>query len=203
LEPDIAMNEDQQYVLYRRIYRMRKKKFKPAEIATVLDLPIGTVQKILNQLDENGVSPGLETEKATQVKTESNAYVIPVLRKEYHILDLGGVFTFQFLKTLRAEFEEVLKSKDSWPVAIKMNDAVSVDSSIVGLIMNFAKEMKSIGRTVVFLDPSKPVDNLFKQLNLYEKIPVYGTELVLQEKIKELNLHSSEEKKRRGRFAGF
>ena len=51
---------------------------------------------------------------------------------------------------------------------------------------------------MVLLDPSKTMDALLRQLSIYNTLPVFGTELAIEEKLKEL-MPKTDDRNRRAR----
>lgn len=176
------MNTDD-FILYRRIYRMRKQKFKPTAIAAALSIPIATVYKVLKQFNQHGeAGHGKSSEKSGQ----EAAYMVPMERPDYLVLDLGGQFVVRHIKSLREEFQKIADAPDQRLVALRLAEVQTADSSGIGLLMNFHAQMQKKNRPVVLLDPSKSMDALLRQLSIYSTLPVFGTELALQEKLKDL-----------------
>ncbi len=191
------MNTADNFILYRRIYRMRKQKFKPTAIATALGIPIATVYKVLRQFGhhEQELHPH---GKAMHHKSDT-AYIVPLDRPQYLVLDLGGQLTFRHMKPLKEEFQKVVDSSDTRPVALRLAEVEAADSSGIGLMMNFHMQMQKKGRTVLLLDPNKNIDSVLRQLSIYNTLPVFGTELALEEKIKDF-LPKADDRSRRGRI---
>lgn len=190
------MNTDE-FVLYRRIYRMRKQKFKPTAIAAVLGIPMATVYRVLKQFSHHedsahGKNPGQKEAEA--------AYVVPMERPHYLVLDLGGQFIVRYVKPLREEFQKVVDSTDKRPVALRLTAVQTADSSGIGLLMNFHAQMQKKNRPVVLLDPSKTMDALLRQLSIYNTVPVFGTEIALEEKIKDLMPKADDRSRRVRKF---
>jgi anti-anti-sigma factor len=192
------MKEQDKTLLYRRIYRLDRRNFKPAQISTALDLPVGTVIKVLKHLkQQNGEIP--EDTIAVPDKLNEPFSILTSDRKTYLILDIGGDLIAKNLVPFREELQKALKSDDVRPVALRLSDVENADSTAIGAIANFNKSMIEKNRRMVFLDPSEKIDRLFKQLNMYSAIPVFGTEMAVEKAL----TSSGDDKVKRGRFLKF
>ncbi len=188
------MNTDE-FILYRRIYRMRKQMFKPTAIAAALRIPMATVYKVLKQFSHH--DEGVQSKGQGPDGMEA-AYVVPMDRPNYLVLDLGGQFIVRYIKPLREEFQKIVDAADTRLVALRLAEVQTADSSGIGLLMNFHAQMQKKNRPVVLLDPSKTMDALLRQLSIYNTLPVFGTELAIEEKLKEL-MPKTDDRNRRAR----
>lgn len=191
--------DSDKFQLYRRIYRMRRQRFKPAEIATALELPIGTILKVIGQFENREFAA--PTNVKSGAKKSDAAYIIPVERNQYLILDIGGPLTYKHIRPIRDEFQKILRREEKRATALRLADTNGVDSSAVGAIVSFNTDMTRKGARVLLLDPSREIDRLFKQLNIYERIPVFGTETALEQWVRDFQ--ASEDKGKRGRLINF
>ena len=191
------MKQQDNSALYHRIYRLNKRDFRPAQIAAALDIPLGTVIKVLKQLEQSKMEV---SGHGTHHKHEHGeaVYIVVSDRKLYIMLDIGGSLVLDSLKAFREELQKTLESTDMRPVVLRLTDVRIADSSAIGTITNFHKNMVKKNRKVAFLDPSREVDAIFKELNMYKIIPVYGTEMALMQEF----VNVAEEKKR-ARFVNY
>lgn len=178
---------------------MKKQNFKDTEIATALDLPVGTIHKILKQLQNKKSIEDVVEENVVAASDTETVYIIPIERNKYIIIDISGSLIIKHLKSFKEELHKILESGDIRPVALRLTEINRIDSSAVGVIVNFNKNMLKKGRKVFFLDPSTEIDPILRQLNIYETIPVVGTELILEQKLKEF----FDERSRKSRLGGF
>lgn len=178
---------DDNLLLYRRVYRLHKRNFKPVEIATILELPVSTVNQVVNHLlnrDKNRIDTP-ESIAASSMGSDI-VEIITMQRKGYLVVDIGGNLVLQKLKPLRDEFTRLLEQDDNPVVALRLYDVTLIDSSAIGLMVNFSKKMEKNNRKVMFLDPSESVESIIRELNINTVIPIMGTELALERHLEEM-----------------
>ena len=67
------------------------------------------------------------------------------------------------------------------PLALRMADVRAVDAMAIDALLSLNNEFKKNRRYMAILDPSPGLEPVFKQHDLDEKIPIFGTERAFEE----------------------
>jgi anti-anti-sigma regulatory factor len=181
---------------YHRIYRLAVKNIDAQSIAATLHLPLRTVNNILERFNEaKKQSEATENETTPTASGEAHQHEhkkhgadshsfldIYILSKaRYAIVDLSGMLTQQHFDRLQKELSQLRSS--SWKaVAILMADVVAVDEKCFNEIVRFHDDFRNRGRFAALLDPSRAIEQFIDKHKIDEKVPIFGTEKVFEEK---------------------
>lgn len=181
---------------YHRIYRLALKNVDPQSIAATLHLPLRTVNNILERFQvANKGKPGQTLNETTEIaRTEAREHEpkkhgadlsfldIYILSKaRYAVVDLSGMVTQEHFDKLQKELNQMRSS--SWKaVAILMADVVAIDEKCVNEIVRFNDEFRNRGRFAALLDPSPAIEPFIQNHHIDDRIPIFGTEKVFEEK---------------------
>jgi anti-anti-sigma regulatory factor len=169
---------ENQMHIYQRIYRFSRRNIKPDKIAMTLDLPIKTVQKVLERFHRSQVHDEHQEEEIKREESFLDVYIVPKVR--YLVADISGWLTAVHEKKLRLELDSL--SKSQWKViALQMRDVIALDDSVTELIVAFYNQLLDRGRFTAILDPSPAIESYIIQHNLEQQIPVFGTEKTFEE----------------------
>ncbi len=175
----MGMVKADKYLLYRRIYRMKNKNFNPSEIATVLKIPLSTVNSVLDRLNND-----TEVGKKKVIEKTIEYFFVLITKRDYTVVDIGGPITEKIYSDLTTELDNVVKINDSFPAVIKLSDATEIEEGAVKIFLDFIKKMRMRKRLVYVLDPSDDVDDVLVSSGLYDEVDVFGTESALTNEIK-------------------
>ncbi|MBD3390604.1 MAG: hypothetical protein GF418_01170 [Chitinivibrionales bacterium] len=169
--------------MYHRIYRFAQRNVEPDRIALTLDLPLRTVQRVLDrfaQAQERGeeIHQGGNGGDQGQPETFLDVYVVPKVR--YVVADMSGWITAEHRERLREQLNEVSKSSFK-VVALLMRDALAMDEEGAEELVSFHDGMRRRGRYAAILDPSRHIESFIGTYGLEEKIPVFGTEKTFED----------------------
>jgi anti-anti-sigma regulatory factor len=179
--------------IYHRIYRFAVKNIDAQSIASTLNLPIRTVNNILERFHNAGkelpqeitVTDPPEGRSETKIKIQSEGlsfldiYILSKAR--YVIMDLSGMVTIDHIDKVQKELNRLASS--SWKaVALLMADVVMIDEKGMSEIIKFHNDFRGRGRFVALLDPSPAIEPFIEKYKIDEKIPIFGTEKVFEEK---------------------
>ncbi len=170
--------------IYHRIYRFSRRNVEPDRIALTLDLPLKTVQRVLERFAHAQKHGGLEhlvgdlasAEKEPQ--TFLDIYVAPKVR--YVVADISGWAVAEHALYLKERLHEIGRSQ--WKViALLMRDVISLDDAAAEVIVSFHDELVARGRYTAILDPSRQTEEYISEHQIEEKVPVFGTEKTFED----------------------
>lgn len=168
--------------IYHRIYRFAHRNVEPNRIALTLDLPLKTVQRVLEKFAQTHGQPleslhgGESGRKA--IETFLDVYVIPKVR--YVVADFSGWVTSAHKEKLKSELDNLAASQ--WKVfALLMRDVLAMDETGIECIMSFHETAGKRGRYSAILDPSEAIESFISECQLEERIPIFGTEKTFEE----------------------
>jgi anti-anti-sigma regulatory factor len=181
--------------IYHRIYRLALKNVDAQSIAATLQLPLRTVNIIMERFSANkkrkpadpadsGADARIKKTRAAHelsIKNQSFLDVYILSKARYAVIDLSGMVTEEHLEKLKKEIGHLAAS--TWKaVAILMADVIVVDEKGMAEIIRFHNEFSKRNRFVGLLDPSPAIEPFIEKHKLDEKIPIFGTEKVFEEK---------------------
>ena len=169
------------------MYWYAKRNVDPARIAAALNLPIKTVQHLIDILGEEKKPDGAKhLKKQLPFAAEASSAddfldLFAFTKTRYTVVDISGSIVKQYLPKLR---ELLLKVgiADRKPFALKMTDVALIDESGIAAIKTLYTGFKHQGRYCAILDPSPAVESVIKQHGLDTIIPIFGTEIAFEEK---------------------
>ena len=183
--------------MYHRLYRLAKRQVSPKLIAAALNIPVRTVQTVLNRMEQG--RNDLSSEKIIEIindpeekslATESflDIYFYPKTR--YAVLELVGILDSETFEKFNAELQRVTAS--SWKaVALKFTDVSVIDELSSKQILSFSKDLLAHGRYVAILDPAPAIEPLLIEFGLDPAIPIFGTERAFDDKALSLKKSAS------------
>lgn len=170
--------------MYHRLYRLMKRKIAPKVIAHTLNLPLRTVEHIINRMEKAG-NEKLKLNKATIQKSqkpddEKYLDIYFYTKTRYSILQLVGALTKPYCERFEKELQKVLMS--SWKaIALEMSDLSLIEEPCSDLIISYYPKFQEKDKFLAILDPSPAIDSQLIELKLEDHIPVFGTELAFEE----------------------
>ena len=170
--------------IYHRIYRFAQRNVEADRIALTLDLPLKTVQRVLDkfaqakelgELDASAI--GIEAEESEK-QTFLDVYIVSKVR--YVVADISGWATEEHCEKLGEELEKLKSSQ--WKVSVLlMKDTIEIDEKGMEIIIAFYNNLKSRGRYTAILDPSPRIEPFISAHQIEEKIPIFGTEKTFED----------------------
>jgi|GEM_PF-817573 len=168
--------------MYHRIYRLAHRDVPPDRIALTLDLPLKTVQRILEKFaqPQGNISESLHAGEDGRKAAETflDIYIIPKVR--YIVADFSGWVTTDHAGKLKSELEGLAASQ--WKViALLMRDVLGADATGMEAIISFHESTAARGRYCAILDPSAAIESIISENRLEERIPIFGTEKTFED----------------------
>ena len=177
--------------IYHRIYCYAKRNVAPLLIAHTLNLPVKTVENIVEKLAAN---KQLQPLQKTSEKSKSPDVVIGttaddeqfldvfIFAKTRHlVLDISGTLDKHNLQKLSDEVTK-LKSSELRAIAIKLTDIKMIDEDGFAALLSMHLEFKKMGKFTAILDPSPEADAFLQKSGNEKKIPIFGTESAFEAK---------------------
>jgi anti-anti-sigma regulatory factor len=169
---------DKQTNIYQRIYRFFRRNVEPDRIATTLDLPLKTVQNVLERFYQSQIKDEADAISSASEEPFLDVYVIPKVR--YLVADISGWLTAEHEKKIRTELDNLAKSQ--WKViALMMRDVIALDEFVTELLLAFYNQLIDRGRYTAILDPSPAIEAYIVEHKLEEQIPIFGTEKTFED----------------------
>jgi anti-anti-sigma regulatory factor len=170
-------NSDISQEIYHRIYRLYKKNIDTAVIATTVQLPLKTVQNIVNRFAHTYQSATTEPAGGGA----SWCDVLFMTRGRYAVLEISGAMSGERVSVCTAEFVRAVTLPFK-AFALRMTDVSEIDEKGIEAILAFARACTEKGIYVAILDPGAAVEGAIHTHGLDEKLPVFGTETVFEQK---------------------
>jgi hypothetical protein len=173
-QPELPMH------IYHRIYRFARRNVDADRIALTLDLPLKTVQRVLDRFaqSEEGLGPEIEQEAEKEPETFLDIYIIPKVR--YIVADISGWITGPNIEKIQSEFDKL--SKSQWKViALLMRDVMNMDEKGLEAVLTFRDNLAARSRYCAILDPSRSIEAFIDEHQLDERIPIFGTEKTFED----------------------
>ena len=174
--------------IYHRIYRLAAQKVDAQRIAATLNLPLKTVQGVLNKLASDkkrmpgdGYNPRNATEHQSAQDDGSFLDVYVYQKTRYTIVDFSGMLTSDHIPKISSELTRLSQS-GAKTIALLLAEVKSVDEAAMELIVDFCKSHASKGRFIALLDPSMEIEPFIEKNKIEEIIPIFGTEKMFEEK---------------------
>jgi anti-anti-sigma regulatory factor len=105
-------------------------------------------------------------------------YTFPKTR--YAIIEFVGVLSDSYSETVSRELQKVLSS--NWKaIGLKMNNVRSIDKSIADIILAYHQKCTTVAKFFAILDPSPEIEQQFKQFNIENVVPIFGTERAFED----------------------
>ncbi|HLV30769.1 MAG TPA: STAS domain-containing protein [Chitinispirillaceae bacterium] len=169
--------------MYHRFYRLHKRNIPPEAIANTLNLPLRTVQQLINRMNmTHSKTQKKVTTVQNPVKSENADYldIYFYTKTRYSIIQLVGVLTEKYSENLDKELQKSLTS--SWKaIALEMSNVSLIDETCSNLIISYYQNFLEKDKFLAILDPSPAVDSQLIELKLEGNVPVFGTELAFEE----------------------
>ena len=172
--------------LYRRIYRLHHQKVDLRLIAAALNIPIMTVQNVIERLGGE-VAPHHKGKPATADHgTNSKAKHLDQLvaftfnKIRFAVVDVAGPLTGENSLILAKELKTVMDLEFK-AASINLSEVSDLDQEGIKTILDFQSEYVSRGRYVALLDPSPEIESVIASSHLDDKIPIFGTERAFEE----------------------
>lgn len=169
--------------MYHRFYRLQKRNVPPEAIANTLNLPLRTVQQLINRMN---MTHSKTSKKVTTVQNPGKSENVDYLdiyfytKTRYSIIQLVGVLTEQYSENLDKELQKALSS--SWKaIALEMSNVSLIDETCSNLIISYYQKFMGKDKFLAILDPSPAVDSQLIELKLENNVPVFGTELAFED----------------------
>jgi anti-anti-sigma factor len=172
--------------IYHRLYWYVQRKVDPKRIAAALNLPVKTVQNLIDRLNAEKKEAPAEKVKVKPEQTKGNPVSADFMdiyifaKTRYTIIDISGSIDKQHTQKLRDELVKISAS-DRKPLALKMSDVVFIDDYGIQELKNLYVGIKYQNGYCAILDPSLIADEAIKRYGLDEIIPVFGTEIAFEE----------------------
>lgn len=168
--------------MYRRIYRLIKRQIDPRVIANTLNIPLRTVESIVNRYGKTSAEDltsdtALDSEDTTE-KGFLDIYNYPKTR--YSIIQIVGTLTKEHIDQFNDELEKTSTTAIK-ALAIRMSDISSIDSDGAGVLLKYFERFQTYGKYFALLDPSPELENSLNNLKIAETIPIFGTERAFEE----------------------
>ncbi|MGB7568452.1 MAG: STAS domain-containing protein [Chitinivibrionales bacterium] len=171
---------------YHRLYWYAQRNVDPHRIAAALNLPVKTVLHLISRLKSETVVPPVPTQKTAarlQRKLSEETIFLDIFvfsKTRYTVIDINGFVCKETIPKLRQEFEKIAGA--GWlPLALRMTDVQNIDTTGIDALLSLHRDFKENGRYLAILDPSPGLEPFFKQHDLDEKIPIFGTEQAFEE----------------------
>ena len=171
---------------YHRLYWYAQRNVDPHRIAAALNLPLKTVSHLISRLKTEAIAQPAATQKATarsQEKPSEETIFLDVFvfsKTRYTVIDINGFVCKETLAKFKEEFKKIAGT--GWmPLALRMADVQAVDTVAIDALLSLHNEFKKNRRYMAILDPSPGLEPVFKQHDLDEKIPIFGTERAFEE----------------------
>jgi anti-anti-sigma factor len=168
--------------MYRRIYRLIKRQIDPRVIANTLNIPLRTVESIINRYGKTSIED-LASDTAldsgdTAEKGFLDIYNYPKTR--YSIIQIVGTLTKEHIDQFNDELEKTSTTAIK-ALAIRMSDISSIDSNGAGVLLKYFERFQTYGKYFALLDPSPELESALNDLKIAEAIPIFGTERAFEE----------------------
>lgn len=168
--------------MYRRIYRLIKRQIDPRVIANTLNIPIRTVETIINRygktsLDDFTPDASSDTEDTAE-KGFLDIYNYPKTR--YSILQIVGTLTKEHIDQFNDELEKTSTTAIK-ALAIRMADVSSIDNDGAAVLLKYFERFQTYGKYFALLDPSPELESALTSLKIVDTIPIFGTERAFEE----------------------
>jgi anti-anti-sigma regulatory factor len=170
---------------YHRIYWYARRKVDPRTIANTLQLPLKTVEHIMERFSaaDHGSAPTAHSAKAVpdlaQAADDDFLDIFMFVKTRYAIMDISGMVTKKNIHVLSAELHKLEKSELK-AVAISLTDVKQLDDDGLGALVALHDKFTKAGRFVAILDPSPAADSFILARGADTKIPVFGTETAFE-----------------------
>ena len=176
---------------YHRIYWYAKRNVAPGIIAHTLQLPLKTVQHIVERFlttdgkiaGEHGNEPPAHETNAVfehaQQSDEDFLDIFMFVKTRYAVMDISGMVTKKNTHALAAELDK-LESSGLKAVAISMADVKQLDNDGLGALIALHDKFSKTGRFIAILDPSPAAAAFILAQGADAKIPVFGTETAFE-----------------------
>lgn len=167
--------------MYRRLYRLLKRKIPPESIAGTLNIPLRTVHRIIDRINITlNDDPKANAEKNTKPEQKNYLDIYVFSKTRYSVIQLVGTLTEPYLKQLENELEKAFLSQ--WKaIAIEMSDILSIDKVCCELILTYNQKFTENEKFLAILDPSQAIEPHLLEFGLENVMPVFGTELAFEE----------------------
>jgi anti-anti-sigma regulatory factor len=171
---------------YHRLYWYVQRNVDPHRIAAALNLPVKTVLHLIGRLKSETVSPPAATPKiparSPKKPSDKNIFLDMFVfsKTRYTVVDINGFVCKETIPKLKEGFKKIAGT-GRLPLALRMSDVQSIDKSGIDEVLSLHADFKKNGRYMALLDPSPGLEPVFKQHNLDEKIPIFGTERAFEE----------------------
>jgi anti-anti-sigma factor len=177
--------------IYHRIYWYAKRKVDPLLIAHTLNLPVKTVENIVEKLAANKQLQSLH--KTSAKSNEPDLPIAEVIDNEHFldvfifaktrhlVLDISGSLDRHNLQKLSDEVTK-LKSSELRAIAIKLTDIKMIDEDGFAALLSMHLEFKKMGKFTAILDPSPVADAFLQRTGNDKKIHIFGTESAFEAK---------------------
>jgi anti-anti-sigma factor len=169
--------------MYRRIYRLIKRQIDPRAIANTLNIPLRTVESIINRYGKTSIED-LSSEE-TSLDSDNNTekgfldiYNYPKTR--YSIIQIVGTLTKEHIDQFNDELEKTSTTAIK-ALAIRMSDISSIDSDGAQVLLKYFERFQTYGKFFALLDPSPELESSLNTLKIAETIPIFGTERAFEE----------------------
>jgi anti-anti-sigma regulatory factor len=172
---------------YHRLYWHAQRNVDPHRIAAALNLPVKTVVHLIKRLKSETIVPLTSIQKTAaqpQQKPFQGTMFLDIFvfsKTRYTVIDINGFVCKETVPKLKEEFKKITGSAGWLPLALRMADVQVVDTAAIEALLSLHGECKENGRYMGILDPSPGLEPVFKQHDLDEKIPIFGTERAFEE----------------------
>jgi anti-anti-sigma regulatory factor len=168
--------------VYRRIYRLVRKNIEPQVIAATVNLPLKTVQGVIDRFAAARQGRLDEYIDQREQIEEQQLHVYVQAKTRYLQVDITGPLQQEQSGLLQSEFSKILDSK--WKtVALLMRSTTSMDKEGVQKILDFHDSMQETGRMVAILDPSARIEPAIQEYRLDQRVPIFGTVKALEDQV--------------------
>jgi anti-anti-sigma factor len=103
-----------------------------------------------------------------------NLMIRKEIRKQWHILALEGPFVVSSLRAVRIELERAEREGLS-AIAVDLAGVDNIDSSAIGLLMNFGKRFAAAKGRFCVLSPKGDVAEILEMVSFGKKVTVYSS----------------------------
>jgi len=171
--------------MYHRIYRLAKRKLDPALIAATLNLPLDTIQNIIDRLSTardrpNGLKNHAAGEKPAEAPEEAFIDTMMDFKTHYAIMDISGMLTAPNAALLAHKLGQMMSSHHK-TLALRLLHVRDIDAQGAQALIDFHAAFHAKGRYSAILDPSIKIENKLAELGIDGKIPIFGTEIAFEE----------------------